>query len=61
MSLKGAILHAYIYFSYPENVTKLQVLKIWLLNKIVSLDIEIVEQWERLILYTGSLLLYNVG
>ena len=46
MSLKGVILHVYIHFSYPANVTKLQVLKIWLLKKIVSLDIEIVEQWK---------------
>ena len=61
MSLKGVIFHVYIHFSYPANVTKLQVLKIWLLKKIVSLDIEIVEQWELLILYTGSLLLYNIG
>ena len=46
MSLKGVILHVNILFSYPANVMKLQVLKIWLLKKLLSLDIEIVEQWE---------------
>ena len=33
MSLTGVILHVYILFSYPANVMKLQVLKIWLLKK----------------------------
>ena len=42
---------------------KLQVLNIWLLQKLMLLDIdlEIVEQFEQLILCTDSLLLYKFG
>ena len=51
-------IHTFFLSSKCHEVTSIENMA---LEKLVSLDIEIVEQWERLILYTDSLLLYSVG